>query len=147
MSAKASILTASKEDVFAVPYDVIETNADGESVIYVVDGVGGNRGGFPGKGKDRTSSETESTQKEAGTEETTTKEKEASDVSNSERQDVSNGETLEMGNGEMPDMSNGERPDMRNDERQDVSSSEDNNMTQNRREIVVEVGLESDYYT
>lgn len=152
MSAKASILTASKEDVFAVPYDVIETNADGETVIYVVDGVGGNRGGFPGKGKDRTSSETESTQREAGTEETTTKEKEVSDVSNSERQDMSNGEIPEMGNGEMPDMSNGERPEMRNGEmlngqRQDGSSSEDNNMTQNRREIVVEVGLESDYYT
>lgn len=37
MSAKVSILTASREDVFAVPYDAIETNENGESVIYVVD--------------------------------------------------------------------------------------------------------------
>lgn len=37
MSAKASILTESRENVYAVPYDAIETNENGESVIYVVD--------------------------------------------------------------------------------------------------------------
>ena len=40
MSAKASILTDSRKDVFAVPYDAIETNEAGESVIYVVDAKG-----------------------------------------------------------------------------------------------------------
>ena len=37
MSAKASILTESRENVYAVPYDAIETNENGELVIYVVD--------------------------------------------------------------------------------------------------------------
>lgn len=91
MSAKASILTESREDVFAVPYDAIETNANGESIIYVVDTTG--------KANTRLSED-----------------------------------------GEMPERGNGEMPDIGND-------SDSSANTQNKRAIVVEVGLESDYYT
>lgn len=85
MSAKASILTDSREDVFAVPYDAIETNEKGESVIYVLDT-----------------------------------------------------EMSESGHGEMTRMSNGNKKD---------TTKSSGTVTQNKRAIVVEVGLESDYYT
>ena len=119
MSAKASILTASKEGVFAVPYDAIETNASGESVIYVVDSAFGNMGGFPGKEKNNG---------EAGKE-------------------TASEEQFKGFDGEKPDMFNGERPNMFNGEKPDMSNGGSMDMTQNRKEIVVEVGLESDYYT
>lgn len=105
MTAKASILTESREDVFAVPYDAIETNENGESVIYVVDAaVGGNR----------EVSDTEKTEASA------------------EEESVEDGSQERTHGGERPDMSG------------DGNSS--GNM-QNKRAIVVEVGLESDYYT
>lgn len=109
MTAKASILTESREDVFAVPYDAIETNENGESVIYVVDTtVGGNR--------------------EASTE-STGRDESAADES----------EKTEMPEGG-PGSGKGERPDMSGD------GDSSGNM-QNKKAIVVEVGLESDYYT
>lgn len=37
MTAETSILVESAENVLSVPYDCIETNADGESVIYIVE--------------------------------------------------------------------------------------------------------------
>ena len=46
MSAKFNIVTASKNNVFAVPYDAVTTNAAGESVIYVYGG-GEGMGGPP----------------------------------------------------------------------------------------------------
>lgn len=37
MTAKTSILLDSRKDVFAVPYDCVQTNANGENVIYILD--------------------------------------------------------------------------------------------------------------
>ena len=129
MSAKASILTASRENVFAVPYDAIETNAAGETVIYVVDGVLGNMDGFPGRQKNNSKGGNETASNDVASEE------------------VFNNIGGEVQNGEIPDMSSRKRPEMKNEESMDVSNEAGMGMTQKRKEIVVEVGLESDYYT
>lgn len=125
MSAKASILTESKKDVFAVPYDAIETNENGESVIYVVDNTMKE---MPQSADTENAEGTETEDVKEDTQETDKTQKD---------------EMPQAGeNGEIPDMSehggkgNGEIPDM----------GGSGNM-QNKKAIVVEVGLESDYYT
>lgn len=129
MSAKASILTESSEDVFAVPYDAIETNANGESIIYVVDTTGKANTKLPDM--DDTTATTEGTE---------TSSDEGSETSD-QKEKFHDGERPEMSeDDEMPERGNGEMPDIGND-----SDSFAN--TQNKRAIVVEVGLESDYYT
>lgn len=44
MTARCSIILEEREQVFAVPYDAIHTNADGQDVIYVVDASSENNG-------------------------------------------------------------------------------------------------------
>lgn len=132
MSAKASILTDSREDVFAVPYDAIETTEDGKSVIYVVDGISGNRGGFKGN-KETTEG---STEQEASTQEGESQEApegmEAGAAQNAENaENTEGGKTAEQGKPEMPQGDNAGGMDM----------------TQSRKAIEVEIGMESDYYT
>ena len=113
MSAKASILTASREDVFAVPYDAIETNENGESVIYVAD----------------------------------TAAKQMPQSADSETTEAQQGDEAKSGSGEMPPAGEmGERPERGSGEMPDMSNGGFGNM-QNKKAIVVEVGLESDYYT
>ena len=112
MSAKASILTEAREDVFAVPYDAIETNANGESVIYVVDTTG--KPNIKLSDTEGTSAMAEGTETSSDEGNETSAEKESS--------------------------YDGERPGRSNNG--DSSAG-----TQNKRAIVVEVGLESDYYT
>ncbi|MBQ4530364.1 MAG: HlyD family efflux transporter periplasmic adaptor subunit [Lachnospiraceae bacterium] len=117
MTAKASILTAFREDVFAVPYDAIETNEAGESVIYVVDTAARSRGNSE------------------GTEET-----------RQDRKSQTTEDRQMLGNSEKPGMPvDGEMPS-----RGGKGSSTSGNASgtgMNRKAIVVEVGLESDYYT
>lgn len=135
MSAKASILTESRENVFAVPYDAIETNENGESVIYVVDTTAKEKP----QSTDAESTETGEA-KEDGTE--------TGDAQGSDKAQKGNGEMPQAGEmGEMPDMSgNGERPERGSGEMPDMSGNGFSGM-QNKKAIVVEVGLESDYYT
>ncbi|MBQ2801867.1 MAG: hypothetical protein IJF03_10800 [Lachnospiraceae bacterium] len=108
---KIPILTESREDVFAVPYDAIETNENGESVIYVVD-------------------------------------TNAKEMPQSTDTEEANGEMPQAGEkGERSDMGEkGERPERGNGERPGMSNNGSESM-QNKKAIVVEVGLESDYYT
>ena len=47
MSAKFNIITESKNDVFAVPYDAVTTDAEGQSVVYVYAGPSGPSGAGP----------------------------------------------------------------------------------------------------
>ena len=138
MSAKASILTESRENVFAVPYDAIETNENGESVIYVVDTTAKE---MPQSTDTETGEEEEAGQKTDGTQK-------ADDTQETDETQEGDREMPQAGeNGEMPDMSgNGERPQRGNGEMPDMSNSGAGNM-QNKKAIVVEVGLESDYYT
>lgn len=138
MSAKASILTESRENVFAVPYDAIETNENGESVIYVVDTTAKE---MPQSTDTETGEEEEAGQKTDGTQK-------ADDTQETDETQKGDREMPQAGeNGEMPDMSgNGERPQRGNGEMPDMSNSGAGNM-QNKKAIVVEVGLESDYYT
>ena len=132
MSAKASILTASREDVFAVPYDAIETNEAGESVIYVLDtGAAGSR-----HGQD---TEADSTESAKADNETSDKDS-AENTEHTQKGNWSGGEKPE---GDFPAMGNGEVPNSRNKE----ALESDSTTTENKRAIVVEVGLESDYYT
>ena len=116
MSAKASILVDSREDVFAIPYDAIQTNEAGESVIYVVDT------------SKRATEGSESTEEfQEGERARTTRDGKKTDM---------------PGNGEKPQMpEDGQMPDM--SDRNNGSSG----TGMNRKAIVVEVGLESDYYT
>lgn len=143
MSAKASILTASATDVFAVPYDAIETNADGESVIYVVD----NSSMKKSRRNEETTNGTDDTQTaeskdSVGTDRTDIKE-EGVDTTTEENSDES------MPQGERPDFAEGERPNGRPEGAPNgTSSGESGSDTgMQKKEIVVEVGLESDYYT
>lgn len=136
MSAKASILTDSREDVFAVPYDAIETTEDGKSVIYVVDGVSGGRGGFKGNAsKPEESTEQQSSAQERDNQETT-----ETSESTKTAETTETAETSE--NAEAPKNAGQGRPEM---PQGDKTSATD--MTQNRKAIEVEVGMESDYYT
>ncbi|MFV0413456.1 MAG: efflux RND transporter periplasmic adaptor subunit, partial [Oscillospiraceae bacterium] len=48
MSAKINIATQSKENVFAVPYDAVTTNAQGDSIIYVMEQTRGTAAGGRG---------------------------------------------------------------------------------------------------
>ena len=47
MTAKLSIVLESVENVLAVPYDAVQQNANGDSVIYVLDGGKGQDEGIP----------------------------------------------------------------------------------------------------
>lgn len=137
MSAKASILTASATDVFAVPYDAIETNADGESVIYVVDNSSIK--------KDRRNEETGNSAEDTQT--TESKDNADTDSTTEENSDenMSQGEKTEFAEGERP---NGKPEGAPNGNFEGTSSGESGSDSgMQKKEIVVEVGLESDYYT
>lgn len=116
MTAKCSILLEEAADVFAVPYDAVHTNADGESVIYVLSN---------------------------GTNDTA----DAADVSGN----LEDGEKEESG---MSEEFSGERPERDFSEKRASKSQGTENTGENaaadalqeKREIVVTVGMESDYY-
>lgn len=93
MTAKTSIILEESADVYAVPYDAISTNANGESIIYIIGG-------------------------EAG----------VNSVS---------GNSSES----MPQPPSGEMMKM------DTKQSRNSQPAVNKKEIIVTVGLESDYYT
>ncbi|MDD3414462.1 MAG: HlyD family efflux transporter periplasmic adaptor subunit [Lachnospiraceae bacterium] len=100
MTAETSVLTESVENVLAVPYDCIEENENGESIIYVVDNSSMGAGVSTNKAMSDNVSDNTATK-------------------------------------DMPS----ERPDRYPD------NSDSEESTINKRAIVVETGLETDYYT
>ena len=100
MTAETSLLTESVENVLAVPYDCIEENENGESIIYVVDDSRIGTGVSTNKAMSDNVSDNTATK-------------------------------------DMP----GERPD------KNSGNSDSEEPTINKKAIVVETGLETDYYT
>lgn len=119
MTAKLSIITESKENVFAVQYDAVEENEKGESIIKVVETV------MPEN--ERQSEEIPGQAK--GTASKAGDEAEGETVSGSEAEAVSKSDRREGGaEGKTPDRENSAAP------------------IQNIKEIVVEAGMETDFY-
>lgn len=101
MSATADIILESRDNVYAVPFDAVVTNAQGETVVYALEMPARNQ-----MGRDKAASGTEQQDK----------------TQNTGRQ--------------------GNTPAMPGAAKQGGNTD----MAQNRKEIVVETGFESDYY-
>lgn len=112
MSATVDIVTETRQDVYAMPYDAVVTNAAGQTVVYALEmggmDSGGATGGLP-------------------------------------REEMPEGgfPEGEMPDGEFSQETDGGRP---NFDAANAASGQDGTSTQNRIEIVVETGLETDYY-
>jgi multidrug efflux pump subunit AcrA (membrane-fusion protein) len=117
MTAKTSILLDSRENVFAVPYDCIQTNANGDSVIYVIDNSALSE-------NMDISNETGNVPREQNTSEDLT----IGDANNTKPEvDTTNGKSAGRAN-------------------QVSGNGQLSGVTTNQKEIIVEEGMESDYY-
>jgi multidrug efflux pump subunit AcrA (membrane-fusion protein) len=170
MTAKCSIILEKASDVFAVPYDAIHTNSNGDSVIYVVDTSSASGT------EESTDADTEDGETTDGTDKTMP-DGEAPDGADSGK-GMPDGEApdgagsgKEMPDGEAPDgagsgkeMPDGEAPDgadfgdgtdsetesdssdTQSKAGKKMSSDGNAGSTVNQKEIVVTKGMESDYY-
>ncbi len=124
MSAKLNIIVDEKTDVLTVPYDAVTENEAGESVIYVLDG---------GLGR------------ESGSDDETTESTEPESIITAEGaagalEDDASTDTADAGQpmpGKIPSGGAGNRG----------SSASQGAPADAQRAIVVEIGMESDYYT
>jgi hypothetical protein len=110
MSATVDIITESRTNVYAVPYDAVVTNSAGQTVVYALD-TGGFGGGMPGGNMDR------GNMPEGG-----------------------------FGNGERPEGMPEGMPNFEGGNGAGQGSGADIASEENRIEIVVVTGLETDYY-
>lgn len=115
MSATVDIITQSRQDVYAVPYDAVVTNSAGQTVVYALES-GGFGSGRPSGGTMDWENMPDGSFPEGG---------------------FANGEQPEGMPEGMPNLEGGTFGDTTGE----ASSSEEN-----RIEIVVETGLETDYY-
>ena len=132
MTAKLNIIVDEVENVLTVPYDAISTNAAGESVVYVVDGDIPNLDDMPAEAKEADTAGNLEAGATIVISETTTP------IIN-----VGEGDSNAAPPNGMPD---GTTPD--NVDTKSGSKKKDfTPPTLNQKEVVVEIGMESDYYT
>lgn len=132
MTAKTSIILDSREDVFAVAYDCVETDADGNSYITVVDDGSSSESSTSSGKEDKTQNTGAVSENGMGGQLPEGMEAPA---------DGEMPEGMEAPtDGEMPDMS---KADFAGNSKSDSSSD---STTQSTKKIYVTIGMESDYY-
>lgn len=119
MTAKCSILLEEAADVFAVPYDAVHTNADDESVIYVLSN-GMNHTDAAGNTQDVSGNPEDGEKEESG--------------------------MSEEFSGERPERDFSEKRASKSQGTENAGENAAADALQEKREIVVTVGMESDYY-
>lgn len=126
MTAKASIVLEESADVFAVPYDAISTNEAGESVIYVLASQGENSKADREERTENSVSENAAQESGFGT-------------------GIGKGDGEENRREEKSENTTEFQPEQKGGMK--TESTEASQQSLKTREIVVTVGLESDYYT